>query len=157
SVQVSDLRADPLLMWQRKYYALLTVFLAFIAPTALPWLAWNETLVNSFLVAFVLRLVYSYHVTFLVNSAAHIWGSRPYDKTINPAENKLVSILSVGEGWHNYHHVFPFDYKAGEFGPGPLNLTTALIDVFAKIGWAYDLKTVPSKIVKRRKCRTGQN
>ena len=56
----------------------------------------------------------------------------------------MVSALSLGEGWHNYHHTFPWDYKTGELGDYGLNLTTAFIDFFAYIGWAYDLRQ-PSK------------
>ncbi|XP_033226157.1 acyl-CoA Delta(11) desaturase-like isoform X2 [Belonocnema kinseyi] len=65
-------------------------------------------------------------------------------RNIAPAENKFVAFIAQGEGWHNYHHVFPWDYKAAELGKYGFNLTTALIDMFAKIGWAYDLKE-PSK------------
>lgn len=60
-------------------------------------------------------------------------------RTIAPAENKLVSILSFGEGFHNYHHVFPWDYKTSEFGYYSLNFTKAFIDVFAKIGKCFYL------------------
>lgn len=54
----------------------------------------------------------------------------------------------MGEGWHNYHHVFPWDYKAAELGHY-FNVTTFWIQLFAKIGWAYDLKE-PSKDLVRR-------
>ena len=53
-------------------------------------------------------------VQWLVNSAAHLWGERPYDPKSNPAENPLVAIASIGEGWHNWHHKYPFDYAASE-------------------------------------------
>ncbi len=39
----------------------------------------------------------------------------PYDKNINPAENKSVNWFTLGEGYHNYHHVFPYDYSTGEY------------------------------------------
>lgn len=74
---------------------------------------------------------------------------------INPSENISVAMLAFGEGWHNYHHVFPWDYKTAEFGKYSLNLTTAFIDFFAKIGWAYDLKSVSPDIIKKRVKRTG--
>lgn len=61
----------------------------------------------------------------------------------------------MGEGWHNYHHVFPWDYKAAELGNYRTNVTTAFIDFFAWIGWAYDLKTVSHTMVKKRAVRTG--
>jgi len=38
-------------------------------------------------------------------------------------EAPIVSLLAMGEGWHNYHHVFPWDYKTGEFGNYSLNIT----------------------------------
>lgn len=53
--------------------------------------------------------------------------------------------------------MFPWDYKAAELGNYKLNFTTAFIDFFAKIGWAYDLKTVSADIVRKRVERTGMN
>jgi stearoyl-CoA desaturase (delta-9 desaturase) len=61
----------------------------------------------------------------------------------------MVSFVTNGEGWHNYHHVFPWDYKAAELGNYGLNLTTAFIDFFAYIGWAYDLKQPSKELVRR--------
>jgi stearoyl-CoA desaturase (delta-9 desaturase) len=75
--------------------------------------------------------------------------------TISPTDNLFVGISAFGEGWHNYHHVFPWDYKAGELGNYRTNITTAFIDFFASIGWAYDLKTVAHNVVKKRANRTG--
>lgn len=63
--------------------------------------------------------------------------------------------MAHGEGWHNYHHAFPWDYKAAELPTYNGNLTTALIDLFAKLGWAYDLKTVSEDMIKRKVQRTG--
>lgn len=64
-----------------------------------------------------------------------------------PAENRCVSILAMGEGWHNYHHTFPWDYKAAELGVTN-NVTTTLLNFFARIGWAYDLKEASSTLVR---------
>lgn len=74
---------------------------------------------------------------------------------MNPAENLAVALGALGEGWHNYHHVFPWDYKAAELGNYSVNLTTLFIDAMAKIGWAYDLKTVSPQVVMARAKRTG--
>lgn len=38
-----------------------------------------------------------------------------------------------------------------------MNVTTAFIDFFAKIGWAYDLKSVSKEIIQKRVERTGDN
>jgi len=74
---------------------------------------------------------------------------------MNPAENLIVAIASFGEGWHNYHHTFPWDYKTAELGYYSVNFTTFLIDSFAKIGWAYDLKCVSPELIAKRAKRTG--
>jgi stearoyl-CoA desaturase (delta-9 desaturase) len=66
-----------------------------------------------------------------------------------------VSALTQGEGWHNYHHTFPWDYKAAELDSYSGNMSTAFIDFMAKIGLAYDLKTVPPAMVLTTIKRTG--
>ena len=74
---------------------------------------------------------------------------------IQPGENLIISILTLGEGWHNYHHAFPWDYRTSEFGRFVTNPTTTFINFFAKIGWAYDLKIASIDTVKKRVQRTG--
>lgn len=59
-------------------------------------------------------------------------------RTCYPKENLIVSILTNGEGYHNFHHTFPWDYRACE--KGKFSISTYLIDLFAKYGLAYDLK-----------------
>lgn len=70
----------------------------------------------------------------------HSTGNKPYDENISPVESLPVALAAFGEGWHNYHHVFPWDYKTSEFGDYKYNISTAFIDFFAKIGWARDRK-----------------
>jgi stearoyl-CoA desaturase (delta-9 desaturase) len=77
-----------------------------------------------------------------------------YDQTINPAENKVTIIGAIGEGFHNYHHTFPWDYATSELG-WRFNLTTIFINFFAMLGLAYDLKTVSPNMIRQRKLRTG--
>lgn len=155
TVDVSDLLRDPIVVYQRKFYVPLVLVFCFAMPALVPWYYWGETFKTAFFVASIYRYVLTLNITWLVNSAAHLWGSHPYDKGINPAENRFVAFVTSGEGWHNYHHVFPWDYKAAELGQYSMNMTTAAIDFFAWIGLAYDLKTVPKNIVKSRVQRTG--
>ncbi|VVC89944.1 acyl-CoA Delta-9 desaturase-like isoform X2 [Leptidea sinapis] len=154
TIELDDLRADPVLRFQKKHYLILMPLACFILPTYIPTL-WGESIWNAYFVCAVFRYVYVLNVTWLVNSAAHKWGSKPYDKNINPVETKSVSLVVLGEGFHNYHHVFPWDYKTAELGNYSLNLTKLFIDTMAKIGWAYDLKTVSSEVIEKRVKRTG--
>ncbi|XP_006607953.1 acyl-CoA Delta(11) desaturase-like [Apis dorsata] len=154
TVDLSDLEKDPIVVWQRRLYIVLMPLLCFVVPVWIPYYFWNEKFINAWY-SNLARYVFSLNATWLVNSAAHMWGMRPYDKNIGPTENLTVSILGCGEGWHNYHHVFPWDYKAGEFGNYNTNFSTAFIDFCARLGLAYDMKTVPVEVIKKRAARTG--
>ncbi|KAK9504998.1 hypothetical protein O3M35_009155 [Rhynocoris fuscipes] len=154
-IDLSDLYADPVVMFQMKYYLYLMPFACFIIPTFVPMYYWDESFVNAWFVATMFRYAFTLNMTWLVNSAAHMWGNKPYDGTINPAENLGVALGAAGEGWHNYHHVFPWDYKAAELGDYKVNVTTAFLDIMARIGQAYDMKTVPQEVIKKRCQRTG--
>ncbi|KAJ6648992.1 Acyl-CoA Delta-9 desaturase, partial [Pseudolycoriella hygida] len=151
----TDLTSDPILVFQRKHYVELMILCCFVLPTTLPMYCWNESFQYAFFVAAMLRWQLFMNVTFLVNSAAHAFGNKSYDVNFTSRENSSVAVLSLGEGWHNYHHVFPWDYKTAELGNYSMNFTTAFIDFFAKIGWAYDLKSVSPHIIKARAERTG--
>lgn len=153
-VDMADLAADKVLMFQRKYYIPLVVSMCFMMPSFGPHYFWGESLPIAFYVCAMFRYTVTLHSTWLVNSAAHMWGQRPYDKNINPAENKYVSALACGEGWHNYHHTFPYDYKTSELGYR-INMTTMFIDFWSYLGLAYDRKTVPVELIRRRIVKTG--
>jgi len=155
TVDCSDLLQDPVVIYQRKFYVPLVLLLSFAMPAWVPWYFWGESFKTAFFVASIFRYVFNLNITWLVNSAAHIWGNHPYDNNINPAENLYVAFLTSGEGWHNYHHVFPWDYKAAELGNYKMNMTTAAIDLFNWLGLAYDLKTVPESVIRGRVQRTG--
>ncbi|XP_076285617.1 acyl-CoA Delta-9 desaturase-like [Lasioglossum baleicum] len=154
TIDMSDLKNDPIVVWQKRLYVILIPLITFIIPMWVPCYFFGERPLYSWY-ATIARYTLSLHATWLVNSAAHMWGMRPYDASIGPVENIGVAIIALGEGWHNYHHVFPWDYKTAELGNYRTNFTTAFIDFFGKIGWAYDMKTIPSAAVQKRASRTG--
>ncbi|CAG4981498.1 unnamed protein product [Colias eurytheme] len=153
-IDMSDIHANPVLRFQKKYAIPLIGTITFLLPTLIPWYFWNEDLYTAWYIAMG-RYVLNLHGTFLVNSAAHMWGNKPYDKYIKPTQNLPVSFIAFGEGFHNYHHVYPWDYRTAELGNNYLNMTTHFINFFAWIGWAYDLKTVPDEVIRSRAARTG--
>ncbi|XP_018393077.1 PREDICTED: acyl-CoA Delta(11) desaturase-like [Cyphomyrmex costatus] len=144
-VDMSDVLTDPIVAFQIKYFPILKFIFAFLLPVMLPVYGWNETWYRAFVSQNIIRYVCLLNNIWSVNSAAHIWGSKPYDAHINPTENCWVNWSTGGEGSHNYHHVFPWDYKASEFHD---STATNLIKFCAKIGWAYDLKEPSEELVK---------
>lgn len=153
-IDMSDLQSDSVVMFQRKYYKYLAPFFGIIVPTVIPTM-WNEPLSQAFFVT-MLRYVVSLHQTWLVNSAAHTFGNRPYDKYIKPRESSLISWLTIGEGFHNYHHTFPQDYRASEYGFTVFSFTTFFINCCASLGLATNCTTISSEAIERRRLRTGE-
>jgi len=140
-VNLDDLRDDAFVMLQRRYDPWWNLFWCFFFPAIVAKNLWGEDFWCAFFVAGALRYVCVLHFTWLVNSAAHLWGERPYDPQSNPAENPLVAICSVGEGWHNWHHKYPFDYAASEYGiERQFNPTKMIIDAAAAVGLVTERK-----------------
>lgn len=153
ALPLDDVRRDPVVMFQHRHkYAFMTVF-TFLLPTVVPCALWGEGFMASYMLC-VLRYCLVLHATWAVNSFAHMFGDRPYDKNINPSENPLVAIFAAGEGFHNFHHVFPCDYSTSEYGLR-LNLTTLFIQAMSRLGWAWDLRKMSPGTVEARKKRTG--
>ncbi|XP_017142525.1 acyl-CoA Delta(11) desaturase isoform X1 [Drosophila miranda] len=148
-IDMSDVLADPVVRFHQKYFIPLKIFLCFILPSAVPVCCWGESWHLALIQQCLFRYVSSLNFTWSVNSAAHLWGSRPYDKRIMPSENIYVSLVAMGEGWHNYHHVFPWDYKAAELGNYGVNFTTMVLDAFHKLGWAWNMKQPSKELVRR--------
>jgi len=152
-VRVDDLLADPVVAFQYRHNPYFNLLVCFALPTVIPVMCWGEGAMTAFLIAGVFRYVFTLHATWFVNSAAHLWGDRPYDPSINPAENLFVASVTLGEGWHNWHHTYPYDYAASEFGPfDRYNPTKMLIDFMASFGQAWDRRRA-TDVWQREKTR----
>lgn len=116
TMDFSDLKEDGYVMFQKRYDPWFALYMCFVMPAQVASYFWGEPFWNSFFVAGCLRYCIVLHFTWLVNSAAHLYGDHPYDVLSYPSENPIVSWCSVGEGWHNWHHKYPYDYAASEFG-----------------------------------------
>ncbi|KAJ0170028.1 hypothetical protein K1T71_014634 [Dendrolimus kikuchii] len=151
-IDMSDIYSDPLLKFQDQHSYWFLPLVIFIIPSCIPTL-WGESFTNAWHLN-MLRYILNMNVIFCVNSFAHLWGLRPYDNHIAPSQSPGVNILTLGEGWHNYHHSFPWDYRSDEFGVR-FNFNAWFIDVCAKLGLAYDLRTASVEVIEARAERTG--
>jgi len=144
---VQDLMKNPLVRFQHRHANALS-----IGSNAGLWLLFGW-LFNDFLGAFVLlwwtRLALSHHLTWFINSLAHTWGSKTYSREHTAVDNFVVAMLTVGEGYHNYHHTFPSDYRNGvkwfHFDP-----TKWTIFLLSKVGLASGLKRYDEHRIKNR-------
>jgi len=108
---VRDLWKDPILRWQHRHVLAVGAAVNLGAVVALGLLTGH--MLGMFVFALLLRMVLTHHFTFLINSAAHMWGSQPYSTAHSARDNWLLSFFSFGEGYHNYHHSFQADYRNG--------------------------------------------
>jgi len=136
-----DLSADGTVMFQKRFDPWFALFMCYVFPALVAKHFWGEAFWPAFWVAGALRYCVVLHFTWLVNSAAHFWGDHPYDFESWPAENPFVSLAAIGEGWHNWHHKYPFDYAASEFGiTSQFNPTKLFIDGCAALGLVTNRK-----------------
>jgi stearoyl-CoA desaturase (Delta-9 desaturase) len=108
---VRDLLEDPLVRWQARWYIPLGLGVAFGIPLIVG-LATGRVL-GCLLIGGVLRVVVSHHGTFFINSLCHMVGRQPYSREHSARDSAVMAVLAFGEGYHNYHHSFPFDYRNG--------------------------------------------
>ncbi len=143
---VKDLTRDPIVRWQHRHYLKLAIVSNGVLPLLLGLV--HGRLFGVFILAFLLRVVVNHHFAFLINSLAHYWGRRPYSDANTSRDNTLLALLTYGEGYHNYHHAFQFDYRNGvrwwHFDP-----TKWLIRSFAWFGVARKLKRATQTQIER--------
>jgi stearoyl-CoA desaturase (delta-9 desaturase) len=117
-------------------------------------LLWGDP-IGALLVAGFLRLVVQWHATFFVNSLAHCVGHQPYSSRTTARDSFWVALLTLGEGYHNFHHSFPTDYRNGvrwhHFDP-----TKWLVWSLSRVGLTGGLKRVPQlRLAEARRSRAA--
>lgn len=143
-----DLLNDKLVMWQHRNYLWLAVVMGVILPTVIGYLLGSA--LGGLALAGFGRIVFVHHCTFFINSLCHIVGTRPYTDTNTARDSAIMAVFSYGEGYHNYHHYFPVDYRNGikwyHFDP-----TKWMIKTLSFVGWTKDLKKVQQKLINQAK------
>ncbi|HLG44183.1 MAG TPA: acyl-CoA desaturase [Nitrospirales bacterium] len=134
----AQFQRDPLVMWQHRYYIPVV-----LSGMALPFAVgygvggWKGGL-GCFLLAGLGRMFLVLNSTFCINSICHLWGKQPHTTEDSSRDNWVVSLITFGEGYHNYHHAHQRDYRNG---PWWYNIDPSkwLIYGLSKIGVAWNL------------------
>jgi stearoyl-CoA desaturase (delta-9 desaturase) len=144
---VPDLLKNPLVMWQHRNIGTLMIGSNLLLSLIVGWTL-GEFL-GAFLLVWWTRMAVGHHLTWFINSLAHCWGSRSYSREHTAVDNFVIALLTVGEGYHNYHHTFPADYRNGvrwfHFDP-----TKWLIFALSKIGLAGNLRRFNAFRIRKR-------
>ena len=97
------------------------------------------------LVWFFISTVTLYHVTYMINSLAHVYGSRRYETADTSRNNPFLAILAFGEGWHNNHHHYPNTARQG-FYWWEIDMSYYIIVALSWLGLVWDVKPLPAEI-----------
>ncbi|KAK6915059.1 Fatty acid desaturase domain [Dillenia turbinata] len=137
---VADLRKQSFYAFIEKTYIVHPIALAALlyAGGGFPYIAWGMGV----------RTVWVYHITWLVNSACHVWGTQPWNTGDLSRNNWWVSLFAFGEGWHNNHHAFEFSARHG-LEWWEVDMTWYVVRLLQAVGLATDVK-VPSESQKQR-------
>lgn len=136
--RVRDLERFPELVWLDKNWLVppLTLALATFLIAGLPGLV----------IGFFLSTLLTWHGTFLVNSVAHLIGTRPYETKDRSRNNVVIALLTMGEGWHNNHHYYMNSVRQG-FRWWQIDMTYYILKVMSWFGLVWDLQLPSDEIV----------
>ncbi len=144
---VADLKRSKLLVFQDKHYVFCMLSSNILAFLFAGW--WLGDYLGAFLFVWWVRMFLLHHTTWCINSLAHYCGTQFYSKEHSAVDNYLISLLTYGEGYHNYHHTFAQDYRNGinwyHFDPAKW-----LIWTLHKLGLATGLKRVNNERIVRQ-------
>ena len=127
----------------------ISLFLGFVFPMIISGICWGDWL-GGFLIAGIAKSVFLMHCTFCINSVAHYIGEATFADERTPRDSWFVSLFTFGEGYHNFHHEFPFDYRNGlhfyDYDPGKWLI--ASLNLF---GLTYNLKQFNPQLFEKGK------
>lgn len=140
-------RKDRWVMWQHRYY-LPIVLSGFAIPVIIGYLhrGWVGA-ASGLILGGVARAFLVLNSTFCINSICHLWGDQPHGSANTSRDSWLVSLVTFGEGYHNYHHNYPRDYRNGpkwyNFDPSKWLIFSLIVLRLAKPTW------VPTSLPER--------
>ena len=109
---------------------------------------WIGHPLGAFIMTFCLRVALILNMAFFINSSAHMLGRKNFDMQASAGDNWFWALLTNGEGYHNFHHKFPNDYRSGHLWHH-WDPSKWFIFTLSRLGFVYDLKrTAPSKITE---------
>jgi stearoyl-CoA desaturase (delta-9 desaturase) len=97
----------------------------------------------------IMRTIYTWHVTWGINSVAHMWGYRNYETREDSRNNWLFALLTNGEGWHNNHHADPRSARHGHRW-WELDVTFLSLSLLERIGVIRNLVRPNQSALERK-------
>ncbi len=136
---VPDLARYPELRWLNRYHVVPGLTLAAILVLTGG--------MSVFLWGFCVSTVLLWHGTFTINSLCHVFGRRRYPTTDTSKNSLILSLITLGEGWHNNHHHYMSSVRQGFFW-WEIDLTYYLLKMLSWVHIVWDLKAPPRALLQ---------
>ena len=151
-VDIEDLHANSLVMFQHRHYLEFALIGGLISPALIAGIFWGDFL-GGFIFAGLCKMMFVHHCTFFINSLAHTgaFGARQNFSNKHSSYDSIpCALFTLGEGYHNFHHEFAQDYRNGiewyQWDP-----TKWIIRLCAACGLAWNLVRVPNDVINKNK------
>jgi len=135
--RVKDLTKFPELVWLNK--------LEKLVPIALGLACWYFFGWSGLFIGFFLSTCLSWHGTFVINSLAHVVGTRRYATEDDSRNNFWLALVTFGEGWHNNHHHYQGSVRQG-FYWWEIDITYYVLKALSLVGIVWDLRQPPERV-----------
>lgn len=156
SVYGHGLMNDPVISFFTKTHSL-WLLMSLVLPGAFGYvLGGKEAIIGAVLFGGCLRTTVLHQVVWSVNSFGHSFGTRNFDDHNHSTNNKVLAILTFGDGWHNNHHRYPRSYRHG-LAKGELDINGIIVDYLQKIGLVRDVIRIPSDRLVRDFAQQGKS
>ncbi|AET38592.1 stearoyl-CoA 9-desaturase Ecym_3080 [Eremothecium cymbalariae DBVPG len=144
---IQDLTDDWVVRFQHRHYLGLMAFAALVFPALFCHFIYGDFL-GGLVYGGILRVFMIQQATFCINSLAHYLGDQPFDDHRTPRDNWITALVTFGEGYHNFHHEFPTDYRNAikwyQYDPTKLFIYCASL-----VGLAYNLKKFSQNAIQQ--------
>lgn len=157
---VPDLTKYPELVFLNRFdqtvpfaYGFLMLGFGWLLETFFP--ATGVTLGQFFVWTFFISTTVLLHGTLCINSMAHVWGKRRYETDDDSRNSWILTLITLGEGWHNNHHRYPHSVRQG-FRWWELDLTYYGLKFLSWMGLIWDLRPVPQIVLEEGVASMGK-
>jgi stearoyl-CoA desaturase (delta-9 desaturase) len=149
-VDISDFHRNPIVMFQHRFYFPIAMISGILLPTLIAGLGWGDWL-GGYFYAGLAKVVFVHQTTFCINSLAHssLFGAQQgYSENHTSHDSLVCAFVTLGEGYHNFHHEFANDYRNG-IKWYHLDPSKWIIRALEMCGLAWSLVRTPNDVIER--------
>ena len=158
---IKDFARYPELVFLNRFNKLIPLLLGVLLFVSGEWLSLNAPSLNTngwqlIVWGWFISTTVLLHGTSTINSLSHLYGKKRFDTGDESRNNFWLSLITLGEGWHNNHHYYMHSARQG-FYWWEIDITYYGLKIMSFIGIIHDLRPVPKHILDQGICNSSSN